>query len=100
MADKRNFRKETKPLGMSVHYRSFRGFLILSKMKKVQLVDARVVIQSHPDYENILGVFICSDELLDAHLKMMNEITIDEPGCISFVECKAIIELNSTNEQS
>lgn len=78
----------------------FRGFLILSKMKKVQVVDARVVIQSHPDYENILGVFICSDELLDTHLKMMNEITIDEPGCISFVECKAIIELNSTNEQS
>lgn len=51
MADTRNFRKETKPLGMSVHYRSFRGFLILNKMKKLvnemkvvsQVADVRAV---------------------------------------------------------
>lgn len=100
MADTRNFRKETKPLGMSVHYRSFRGFLILSKMKKVQVVDARVVIHSDPEFEIILGVFVCSDELFEAHLKMMSDIQVDEPGCVCVKNCKAILELQSENEQS
>ena len=67
-------------------------------MKNVKVVDARVVVHSDPEFEIVLGVFICSDELFDAHMKMMSEIQVNSPGCICVKDCKAIIEIDSFNE--